>query len=370
MSIRAVLMVVSLVLSVVIGLVLARGGAGGGAAGKHGQPVIGLSLDTLKEARWQADRDLFVARAEKLGATVKVQSANSDDSAQMRDAQTLLTAGVDVLVIVPHDGEAMAPAVRLAHEMDVPVIAYDRLIRNSDPDLYLSFDNIRVGELQAQFIVDRLGGRGNIIRIYGAKTDQNASLFKQGQDQVLGSHIKSGAIKVIHEDWAEDWRPENAKRIVNAAITAHAGVKIDAVLASNDGTAGGAIQALSEEGLAGKVLVTGQDAELVALQRIVGGTQAMTVYKPLKNLAPRAAEVAVAMAKRKPVIANSVVNNGTADVPSVLSDVVVVTKDNIEQTVVADGFHGREEIFRGAGGPGPAPAPAGSPQTAPSPLTP
>ena len=358
MSIRALLMVVSLVLSVIIGLVLARGsGEGGGKSGKNRQIVIGLSLDTLKEARWQADRDMFVRRAKELGADVLVQSANSDDSAQMRDVQTLLTSNVDVLVIVPHDGTAMAKAVRLAHDANVPVLSYDRLIRDSDPDLYLSFDNLRVGELQGQFVIDRLGGRGNIIRIYGAKTDNNAVLFKQGQDKALAPYLKSGQIKVIHEDWAEDWRPENAKRIINAAISAHPGVKIDAVLASNDGTAGGAIQALSEEGLAGKVLVTGQDAELVALQRIVGGTQAMTVYKPLKNLAPRAAEVAVAMAKGKPVMANSSVNNGTTDVPSVLSDVVVVTKDNIEQTVIADGFHPREAIFRGAANQTPAPVP-------------
>jgi D-xylose transport system substrate-binding protein len=340
-------MVVSLVLSVVIGLVLSRGGGEARAGGdKERKPVIGLSLDTLKEARWQIDRDLFVGRAKELGAEVMVQSANSDDAAQMRDVQTLLTAGVDVLVLVPHDGKAMAKAVGLAHDAKIPVIAYDRMIRDSEPDLYLSFDNIRVGELQARFVVERLSGQGNIIRIYGAKTDNNAALFKQGQDKVLEPLIKAGQIKVIHEDWAEDWRPENAKRIVNAAISANPGVKIDAVLASNDGTAGGAIQALSEEGLAGKVLVTGQDAELVALQRIVAGTQAMTIYKPLKNLAPRAVDVAAAMARGKPVVANSAVNNGKIDVPSVLSDVVVVTKDNIEQTVIADGFYTKQQIFQ------------------------
>jgi D-xylose transport system substrate-binding protein len=354
MSVRSLLMVVSLVLSIAIGLVLARGGgaASGGepqGGGRGGDKiVIGLSLDTLKETRWQTDRDLFVKRAKELGAEVLVQAANSDDSVQMRDVQTLLTSGVDVLVIVPHDGKAMAKAVNLAHEAKVPVVSYDRLIRDSEPDLYLSFDNLRVGELQAQFVIDRLNGRGNIIRIYGAKTDNNAALFKQGQDKVLEPYIKNGQIKVIHEDWTEDWRPENAKRIANAAISANPGVKIDAVLASNDGTAGGAIQALDEEGLAGKVLVTGQDAELVAMQRIVGGTQSMTIYKPIKNLAPRAVEVAVAMAKGKPVIAQSSVHNGAIQVPSVLSDVTVVTRENMEATVIADGFHSKEDIFRGA----------------------
>ena len=195
----------------------------------------------------------------------------------------------------------MAKAVKMAHEAGIPVIAYDRIIRDSDLDLYVSFDNERVGELQAKFLVDHLPtpGKGRIVRIYGAKTDNNASLFKRGQDRVLEPYIARGDIVVVHEDWAEDWKPENAKRIVNAAITA-SGPGIDAVLASNDGTAGGAIQALSEEGLAGKVLVTGQDADTVALQRIAAGTQAMTIYKPLKTLARGAAELAVQVACEAP----------------------------------------------------------------------
>jgi D-xylose transport system substrate-binding protein len=183
------------------------------------------------------------------------------------------------------------------------------------------------------------------VRIYGAKTDNNASLFKAGQDSVIDPLVKSGVIEVLHEDWAEDWKPENAKRIVNAAITAK-GSRIDAVLASNDGTAGGAVQALAEEGLAGKVLVTGQDADLVALQRIASGTQTMTIYKPLHTLAQGAAELAVKMATGKPVIARHSVNNGAIDVPSVLFDVVTVTVDNIEATVVKDGLYRREDIFR------------------------
>jgi D-xylose transport system substrate-binding protein len=149
---------------------------------------------------------------------------------------------------------------------------------------------------------------------------------------------------VVHEDWAEDWKPENAKRIMNAAITAR-GPRIDAVLASNDGTAGGAVQALAEEGLAGNVLVTGQDADLVALQRIAAGTQAMTIYKPLHTLAQGAAELAVKMATGRPVVARHTVNNGAIDVPSVLFDVVTVTADNIDETVVRDGLYRHEEIF-------------------------
>ena len=350
MKLRVLLVLVSCVLSVITGLVLARGGS---AAAKEEDDtvVIGLSLDTLKEARWQTDRDLFVKRAEELGAKVLVQSANSDDARQVSDVEKLITNQVDVLVIVPHDGTAMAKAVRMAHDAGVPVIAYDRIIRDSDLDLYVSFDNVRVGRMQAQYLVDNLPtpGKGRIIRIYGSKTDNNAKLFKQGQDEVLEPYIKRGDIEVIFEDWAEDWKQENAKKIVNAAITKYQD-NFDAILASNDGTAGGAIQALLEEGYAGKKLVTGQDAELVACQRIVQGTQSMTIYKPLKALATKGAELAVKLAKGQPVVATQTVHNGRVEVPAALNDVVTVTRENIEKTVIADGFHSREDVFRGARG--------------------
>jgi D-xylose transport system substrate-binding protein len=184
----------------------------------------------------------------------------------------------------------MARAVELAHREGVPVLAYDRLITGSDLDLYMTFDNVRVGELQARYLVEQLGNAGEkkrLLRIYGSPTDNNARLFKQGQDNILEPLIASGVLEVVHEDWAQDWKPENAKRIANAALTKGGG--LDAILASNDGTAGGAIQALAEEGLAGKVLVTGQDAELAACQRIIAGTQSMTIYKPLSRLANQAA---------------------------------------------------------------------------------
>ena len=347
MNARILLVVASLVASVLIGLSLASRGPGATAA-RDDQVTIGLSLDTLKEARWQADRDMFVKRAGQLGARVLVLAANNDDTVQVGDVEKLITNGVDVLVIVPHDGTAMAKAVKLAHDAGIPVIAYDRIIRDSDLDLYVSFDNERVGELQARYLLDHLPtpGKGRIVRIYGAKTDNNASQFKRGQDKVLEPYVARGDVVVVHEDWAEDWKPENAKRIVNAAITA-SGANIDAVLASNDGTAGGAIQALSEEGLAGKVLVTGQDAETVALQRIAAGTQTMTIYKPLQTLAAGAAELAVRLAEKRIVVAKQTVDNGNGPVPAVLYDVVTVTRNNIVDTVVRDGQASYDDVYRG-----------------------
>src|SRR5690606_16744170 len=272
---------------------------------------------------------------------------NGDDNRQVADVETLVTARMDVIVIVPHDGRAMARGVEIAHRAGIPVIAYDRLILDSEPDLYLTFDNERVGQLQAQYILDSLRDAPKpirLVRIYGSKTDNNAALFKAGQDAALRDAIASGQVEVLHEDWADDWKPENAKRIMNAAITRH-GRNIHAVLASNDGTAGGAIQALREEGIAGKVIVTGQDAELVAVQRIAAGEQAMTIYKPVQNLAVRAAEAAVSLARGRPIIARDAIDNGQVEVPTILLDVVTVTKDNVGDTVVADGFHAREDVF-------------------------
>jgi D-xylose transport system substrate-binding protein len=312
------------------------------------KPVIGLSLDTLKEERWQRDRDTFIAEAKKLGAEVIVQSANSDDTRQARDIESLLSRRVDVLVIVPHNGAALSRAVKSANDEKVPVIAYDRLILNAQIDYYLTFDNVKVGEAQARYIVARLPQerKARVVRIYGAPTDNNAKLFKQGQDNVLLPLVQAGKIEVVHEDWALDWKPENAKKIMNAALTLAAknGTKIDAVIVSNDGTAGGAIQALSEEKLAGQVLVSGQDADLAACQRILRGTQAMTVYKPLKNLAALAARVAVDVARGNKPAATTTLDNGAKQVPSIFEKVIAVDKENLLATVVADGFHRADEL--------------------------
>ena len=349
MNPRITLVIVSCALSVITGLIVSRGGPPKNLAPIRSRPLIGLSMDTLKEERWQSDRDLFVKRATELGADVSVLAANSDDTRQLRDVESLITNKVDALVIIPHNGAAMAKAVEMAATAGIPVLSYDRLITGCDLDLYITFDNIKVGELQGRFIADRVppNGKLRLIRIYGSKTDNNAVLFKQGQDNILQPLIATGKIEVLHEDWAEDWKPENAKKIANAAIT-KAGPNFDAILASNDGTAGGAIQALIEEGLAGKIIVTGQDADLAACQRIVHGSQTMTVYKPLTLLAGQAADVAVKMAQRKPIIARAETDNGKMKVPSILLDIVAVTKENMMETVVKDNFRKKEDVYQGA----------------------
>jgi D-xylose transport system substrate-binding protein len=346
MKTRITLVIVSCIVSVLLGLVISRKGPVT-ASGRHARPLVGLSLDTLKEERWQGDRDAIEKSVRALDADFQYLAANGNDKQQVSDVESLITNGVDVIMIVPHDGAAMATAVERAHAAGIPVLAYDRLITGCDLDLYMTFDNVKVGELQARFLAERFakaGGKHKLVRIYGSKTDNNALLFKQGQDNVLAPLIAAGTVEVVHEDWAQDWKPENAKRIMDAAITKVGPAGFEAVLASNDGTAGGAIQSLIQEGLAGKVLVTGQDAEVAACQRIMAGTQSMTIYKPLTQLATKAAEVAVKMARRRPIVAKSEINNGQTNVPAVLLDVISVTKENMMATVVKDGFHKADEV--------------------------
>jgi D-xylose transport system substrate-binding protein len=306
---------------------------------------IGLSMDTLQTERWQHDRDAFVKRCAELGAEVLVQVANSNDSLQLSQAENLLTQGVSVLVVVPHNGSGAATIVDSAHKAGVPVMAYDRLITGSDLDLYVSIDGVKVGELQAQYLAAHKP-KGNVVLIEGAPTDNNAALLYQGQMKILKPLIAKGDIKVVSEQWAKDWQPSEALKIMENALT-RSNNKVDAVLAANDGTAGGAIQALAEQKLAGKVLVTGQDADLAACQRVAEGSQSMTVYKSLTMEAYKAAELAVAMAKKQPLTeATTKVNNGKKDVPSVLLVPMLVDKDNMMATVIKDGFQKMEEVYK------------------------
>ena len=314
-------------------------------AKKEKSIVIGLSLDTLQEERWQHDRDIFTAAAKKLGAEVVVQSANGNNATQVSDIKSLITRGVDVLVVVPFDASGLGTAIKDANDAKIPVIAYDRLILGANIDYYFTFDNVKVGEEQAKYLVAHLpkDRKSKIVRIYGYKGDHNAVMFKEGQDHILDPLIKDGKIEVVFEDWADHWAPAEAVKIMNAAIT-KAGRDIDGVLASNDGTAGGAIQALDAEKLAGKIIVTGQDAELAACQRIMRGTQAMTIYKPLKILATHAAELAVAVAKGQPPTVPATIDNGFKKVPFIFENVVSVDKSNLMSTVVADGFQKAEDL--------------------------
>jgi len=309
-----------------------------------GKIKIGFSMDTLQEERWLRDRELFKKSVEALGAEVEILAANGDDALQISQAETLISQGIDLLVIVPHNAEATAAIVHRAHEAGIKVIAYDRLVKNADIDLYVSFDNEQVGEMQAKAIT-KLVPKGNYVYIGGAITDNNALLFKKGVFNVLQPLIDKGDIKIVYDQWTIDWNPENALANMEAALKAN-GNQIDAVIAANDATAGGVIHALTAQGLAGKIPVAGQDAELAAAQRIVEGTQTMTVYKPIQSLTEKVAQLAVNLAKGENIDANQKVNNGKIEVPSVLLAPIAVDRFNIDDTIIADGFHSRVDVYR------------------------
>lgn len=321
-----------------------EGGNSTAGKSKTGKIRIGFLMDSLKEERWQKDRDLFVNRANELGAEVIVQSADGKDETQIKQAESLLIQGVDVLVVIPHNSEVSATIVEKAKKENVPVISYDRLIRNSEPDLYISFDNERVGEMQAKYLVEK-APKGNYILIGGAPTDNNAQLFRKGQMNILQPLIDKGDIKIVADQWAKDWLADEALKHTENALTQQKN-DVVAVVASNDATAGGAIQPLVRQGLAGKVVVSGQDADLAGLQRIVQGTQTMTVYKPVSKLAIRSAEAAVSLAKKEKLETNGKINNGKIDVPSILLEPISVDKNNLDATVIKDGFHKREDVYK------------------------
>lgn len=261
------------------------------------QIVIGLSMDTLQEERWEKDRDMFTAEIQKMGGKVLVQDANSDDAIQISQAENMLNQGVNVLVVIPHNADTCAKIVELAHKSKVPVIAYDRLIKNCDLDLYISFDNEYVGTLQAQAIT-KLVPKGTYVYIGGSPTDNNAFMLRKGSMKILQPLIKKGDINLAYNQFTIDWKSEIAQVNMENALT-KLNNKVNAVIAANDGTASGVIRALAEYKLAGKIPVSGEDAEMAACQRIVEGTQTMTVYKPIKVIARNAAIAAMDLASVK-----------------------------------------------------------------------
>lgn len=309
--------------------------------------VIGMSLGMIKEDRWKTDMDIFSQRVKELGGNVLIEYVNTNADEQFHQAEKLINAGVQVLVVVPDDAAKAAAIVERAHQAGVKVIAYDRLIRDSNVDYYISFDNVKVGRMQAEGVT-ALVKKGNFAYVGGAPTDNNATLLKEGSMAILEPLIKSGDVTLVSDTFTDNWSPDVAYKTVKDYLAT--GKKLDAVVAANDGTAFGVVQALTEKGLAGQVPVSGQDAELAACRRVVAGTQAVTVYKPLKMIATEAANMAVQLAGGGQPKTTSVVNNGRIDVPSLLLEPIAVTAANMGETVIRDGFHTAEEIYSGQSG--------------------
>jgi D-xylose transport system substrate-binding protein len=303
---------------------------------------IGFLMDSLKVERWQTDLDRFQKRAAELGADVLVETAEGDDEVQLRQADKLLDSGVKALVLVPHDTDKAVRIVRAAKAKQVPLLCYERLVRDPDVSLFIGVNALAVGLLQADFLSQQ-SPKGNYVLIGGSPTDINAKSLHDGQMRILKPFVDRGDIKIVTDTWTKDWDPSEAYTHMSEAIESTKG-DITAVVASNDGTAGGAIQALEEHKLAGKVLVSGQDADLAAIIRILNGTQTMTVYKPLGSQAKLAAEAAVALAKGEAVKTTAAVSIGDKTIPAIPLNPVVVTKDNVKETVIKDGFQNLETI--------------------------
>jgi D-xylose transport system substrate-binding protein len=303
---------------------------------------IGFSIEDTKGERWQTDLNSFEIRAKQLGVEVISRDAGGDADRQFQQVQDMIKAGIKVLVLMPRDTTKASRMVDAAKSANVKVISYDRLVQDCDVDLFVSFDRLEIGRMQAEYLVKQ-APRGNYVLIAGSPRDEGAKTLHDAQMSVLQPYINRGDIKVIADTYTKDWLPSEAYLFMLSAIDSGQG-QIAAVLASNDGLAGGAIQALREHNLAGKVAVSGQDADLAAVICIAQGVQSMTVYKPIVNEAAIAAEEAVRLAKGEKAHADGTMSNGKMKVPTIMLKPVVVTKDNIKTTVVKDGFQTLKSI--------------------------
>jgi D-xylose transport system substrate-binding protein len=330
------------------------------SSGGGGEKKIALLLPESKTTRYEAqDRPLFEAKVKALCPDCKIiySNANQDAAAQQSQADAALTNGAKVMVLDPVDSASAASIVSKAKSRNVPVISYDRLILNAPVGYYISFDNVQVGKLQASSLVDKLKAdnkTGSIVMINGAPTDNNAKLFKQGAHSVLDT----SGFKIAKEYDTPDWSPDKAQTEMDQAITALGKTGFVGVYAANDGTGGGAIAALKGRGISPLPPVTGQDAELAAVQRVLSGEQYMTVYKAIKPEAEKAAEWAVDLVNgntsQAQALATDKTNNGQVDVPSIILTPVAVTKDTAKQTVgqmISDGFLKADQICTGAVAP-------------------
>lgn len=301
---------------------------------------IGFTMDSFLIERWQRDRDVFVSRAKYLGADVNVQNANGSLEEQIAHIDYFIEKDVDVIVVVATDCEGLSEAILKAKKEGIPVVAYDRLINRANVDAFVSFDNKMVGELMGQAIVDTVPEGGNILMMNGPLTDSNVPLVMEGFQETIAKKN----INILDIGYAANWRAEDAFEFTSAYLSGEEAVTPDAIMCGNDSLAGQATKALAERRLAGQVIVTGQDADLDACQRIVEGTQFMTVYKPVEKLAERAAEIAVALATKEPINTSETIHDGAYDVPYEKLTPVAVTKENMDEVIIGN-YHQRKEVY-------------------------
>ena len=308
---------------------------------------VGVSFGTFENIRFQREAELMENYAEELGnVEVLVQAAESDPALQNTQIENLISQDIDVLLILPQDGKALNSVVEMANSEGIPVIAYDRLIMDSNIDYYISFDSVEVGELMTKYVIEKLGvNEGNFIIVNGSQTDQNAYLVRDGIMNILKPYIDEGKISIISDEFCDNWDGEIAMNNVENALTKVSN-DVAAILTSYDGLANGAIQALEEQDLAGKVPVTGQDAELAACQSIVEDKMTLTVYKPLDELAKLAIDSCVKISKGEDVVIDGITNNDFKDVNTIMPEIYVVDKSNMKEIIIDSGFQDIEEVYK------------------------
>jgi len=302
---------------------------------------VGFILSTMQEERYQRDKRIFDETAKSLGAQVVFASCNNSEQTQAAEVENLLSHGVQAIVIQPVNGDTASAFVRAAQADGVPVIAYDRLIKNAPIDAYITEDSKTVGRLQAEAAVKATGGKGNFVVLMGQAGHSVAEARTAGVLEVLKKHP---AIKIVAKQYHAGWSPNLAMQTVENALTQHKN-NIHAIIANNSGMAHGAVQALEEQKLTGKVFVAGADADLSAIRDIVQGKQQFEVQISINDMAKRAAEVAVALAEKKPWKEDSTLENGKGKVRVINTPVFGVDTNSIDARIIKTGFHSREAIF-------------------------
>ncbi len=300
------------------------------------KPKIGLLMDEYNNGRWVHDKELFTEKVSELGGEVYFRASEGDAEKQLEMAKELLQEDLSLLVVIPTDQYKAASIVKLANKRGVPVMSYDRLIKNCNLNFHISFDNVNVGELQSEYVT-KACPTGNYALLGGSVADNNSFLLRLGQLNILQPLIDKGDVNIVFDSYADSWNASEGYRLMKECLKENE--EIDAVIASNDLLAQGAINALVEANVENMPYVTGQDADLEACRRIISGLQSMTVYKPIEAITSKAAEIAMKMAEENVVPTTYLtVNNGKKQVPAVLLPSMTVSKETIDLTVVADGY--------------------------------
>lgn len=308
------------------------------------QGPIGVSLPSEIQNRWSIDGRAMEMQADMLGVPLRVAIAEDDPNRQSEQIDEMINQGIEVLIVAPINSKSLASVLDKAKKAGIRIIAYDRLILDADIDAYITYSSLRVGQIQGRYLIEK-APRGNYIILFGDPGDNNSSLLREGAMEYIKPRVLQRYINIVKEAPIINWDPINAYGIVKNALVENNN-NVVAVLAPNDNVANEVIRALGEQGLAGKVLVTGQDGDLQAAQRIVNGTQSMTVFKDSRELGKEAVDLAVKLSKGEPVDASTTVNNGRKDVPTILLTPVLVDQSNLDRVLIDSGYLDKDQVYQ------------------------